>query len=97
MECLKCVNTKWDKIEQRSAFICFEVMGDEYIESYFLCQDCDTYSVEVYHDRFSGAATILTRGPIPRAEGDRIIAMIRQCPEPSNKRCHCKAHEDFAW
>ena len=71
MECLRCANTKWD-IKQRSAFICFESFGDEYIESYFFCHDCDAYSVEVYHDAFLGPDTILTRGPIPRAEGEVV-------------------------
>ena len=92
MECVQCANTKWD-IKQRSAMISFESFGDEYIESYFLCHECDAYSVEVFHDSFHGPDTILTRGPIPRAEGDRIIAIIEQCPQPGDKKCRCEAHK----
>ena len=94
MKCSQCGKTKWD-LEQRSAFICFEGGGDEYIESYFFCQDCNAYSIEVYHDSFMGDGTIHTRGPIPRAEGDRIVAIIEQCPRPNDKRCRCEAHEWF--
>ena len=95
MECVGCASTKWE-IKQRSAFICFEAFGDEYIESYFFCNDCDAYSVEVYHDSFNGPDTILTRGPIAKSEGDRIIEIIKQCPAPGDKRCRCKSHEELA-
>jgi hypothetical protein len=65
------------------------IMGDEYIESYFLCAECGVYTVEVYHDRFWGEDSVWVRGPVSKSEGDAKVALIRQCPEPWNKKCRC--------
>ena len=94
MECLQCGTTQWDS-EQSLAFICFEGGGDEYIESYFFCQDCNAYSVEVFHDSFLGKGTIHTRGPIPKSEGDQAVGRIKRCPRPNDKRCRCEVHEQL--
>jgi len=67
-------------------------MGVEYTESYFFCEGCDEYSVEVYHDRFLGEDDVLVRGPVSRSEGDARVELIGQCPEPWNKKCRCPAH-----
>lgn len=71
------------------------IMGDEYIESYFLCSRCEVYTVEIYHDRFLGEDTVFVRGPVSKAEGDAKVELIRQCSEPWNKKCRCRAHQAY--
>jgi len=71
------------------------IMGDEYIESYYFCAQCQVYTVEVYHDRFLGEEEISVRGPVPKTEGDVLIDLIKQCDEPWNKKCRCKAHQSY--
>lgn len=70
-------------------------MGDEYIESYYFCEPCGVYTVEVYHDRFLGEDEVSLRGPMSKERGDEKIEVIRQCPEPGNKRCRCDAHQSY--
>lgn len=81
--------------EDRVASISGSVMGDEYIESYFLCKQCGVYTVEVYHDRFLGEEDVSVHGPVRKAEGDAKVALIRQCSEPWNKKCRCQAHQSY--
>ena len=71
------------------------IMGDEYIESYYFCTQCQVYTVEVYHDRFLGEEDISVRGPVPKTEGDALMELIKQCDEPWNKKCRCKAHQSY--
>ncbi len=79
----------------RKASISGGIMGDEYIESYFLCPECGVYTVEVYHDRFLGEESASVHGPVGRAEGDAKVALIRQCSRPWDKKCRCKAHREY--
>jgi hypothetical protein len=67
-------------------------MGDECDEYYYLCTDCNVYTGYVRHERFEGGVSEHRRGPIPRADGDRIVALILKCPDSGNKRCDCAAH-----
>jgi len=93
IRCLQCGN---ELSGQKSVpSISGEIMGDEYTESYYLCSHCGVYTIEVYHDRFSGEDTVSLRGPISKSQGEAKIALIRQCPEPWNKRCRCKAHRAY--
>jgi hypothetical protein len=71
------------------------IMGDEYIESYFLCRECGVYTLEIYHDRFLGEEDVTVRGPMPKAEGDAQVALIGKCSEPWNKKCRCRAHRSY--
>jgi hypothetical protein len=67
-------------------------MGDEYTESYYLWNHCKAYTIEVYRDRFLGEDDISLQGPISKSDGWARIELIRQCPEPWNKKCRCEAH-----
>jgi len=29
---------------------------------------------------------------VPKPEGDAMVELIRQCSQPWNKKCRCKAH-----
>ena len=96
---IACVNcgAPLGGLQSRAAFISLMVMGDECIESYFLCPACDRYTVRVYHDRFLGDEDeIYSRGPFDRAEGDRLVALINTCPEPTSKYCDCEAHRSLS-
>ena len=57
------------------------IMGDEYIESYYFCKSCGVYTLEVYHDRFLGEEDVSVRGPLPKAQGDAKVELIRQCSQ----------------
>lgn len=81
--------------ERSIASISGSIMGDEYTESYYFCTECQVYTVEVYHDRFLGEEEISIRGPVPKTEGDALIELIKQCDEPWNKKCRCKAHQSY--
>jgi len=89
LKCSQCARPR-----ERTAYICFEPMGDEFIESWFFCADCGVYTVELYQDRFLGPSDASVRGPIPRAEGDAAVERIRRCPSPSSKRCDCATHRE---
>lgn len=92
---IRCSQCGRDYDQKAVASIAGSIMGDEYIESYFLCPWCDFYTVEVVRDRFLGEAEVSMRGPIPRTEGDAIVERIRQCSEPRNKRCRCSVHQEY--
>ena len=94
--CRQCAAVLDESFEPGSIpFICGGIMGDEYIESWYLCRECDAYTVEIYHDRFLGEDDISLRGPVGRSEGDAKIAIIRRCPDPSDKKCRCEAHRAY--
>ena len=77
------------------ASISGSIMGDEYIESYFFCNTCGVYTVEIYHDRFQGEDEISIRGPVSKSEGDEKVKLIQQCPETWDKKCRCEAHRTY--
>ncbi|MDQ7778471.1 MAG: hypothetical protein RDV41_02030, partial [Planctomycetota bacterium] len=97
VEIMKCAKCERDLggMDKRAAFICVEVMGDEYIYSYWFCDACKVYTSEVYHDRFDGESSKNRRGPISREEGDKLVELIKKCPDPARKRCECEAHQRF--
>ena len=91
MECLGC-RRNLGNVDAREACFAVEHGGDEYVTSYWRCPDCDTYTVETYHDRFMGDAARSVAGPVPAADLAASLAEIAACPEPANKRCRCPAH-----
>ena len=96
IQCSKC-GREFDRkgLDRPAAVICGEVMGDEYIESYFFCAACGVYTQEVYHDRFLGEDSVGVHGPLPKAKGDEMVELIRQCPDPMDKKCNCDAHRRY--
>jgi len=75
--------------------IAVEVMGDEYIRSFFFCGECEVYTQETYHDKFVGEDSVKVSGPIDKAVGDALVELVRTCPKPMNKKCTCQAHHHF--
>lgn len=96
VRCAQCgIEFDGKRGQDRVASISGGIMGDEYIESYFLCKTCGVYTVEIYHDRFMGDEDVSVRGPVSGAEGDGKVALIQQCSEPWNKKCRCPAHRTY--
>ncbi len=81
--------------KERVAGISGSIMGDEYTETYFFCAECGVYTVEYCHDRFCDEESVSVSGPVPKSQGDAQVEIIRQCPEPWNKHCRCRAHRAY--
>jgi hypothetical protein len=93
IQCLQCGKELESKKEGGSAaVISGSIMGDEYTESYFLCERCDVYTVEVCYEPFLGEEEVSLQGPVSRAKGDAAVNLIKSCSEPWNKKCRCQAH-----
>ncbi len=81
--------------KERVASIAGSIQGDEYVETYFFCAECGVYTVEFYHDRFCDEESVSVSGPVPKSRGDAKVGLIRQCSEPWNKNCRCRAHRAY--
>lgn len=79
-------------LTRRAGGISLFALGDEVIETWYLCPSCDQWTVDVWLDRFMGEGEARVRGPLPRAHGDERVARIRACPDPGNKWCECEVH-----
>jgi hypothetical protein len=93
---LRCVSCRrlFDQNDQ-AAVISARIMGDECTDCYYWCPQCQVYTLRLYRDVFCGEETSRDSEPIPKAEGDRRLALIRACPEPWNERCQCPAHHAY--
>jgi rubredoxin len=80
---------------QRVASISGSIMGDEQIDSYYLCSRCGVYTVEIYFDRFLGEDEVSVEGPVSKEAGDEKVKLIRECPTPWDKKCRCKSHQSY--
>jgi hypothetical protein len=96
IKCSGC-GREFDRQEKEGpvASISGNIMGDEYIETYFFCDQCGVYTVEIYHDRFLGEDEASIRGPVSKAEGDAKVELIKRCSKPWNKKCRCEAHRSY--
>ena len=92
MNCANC-DEYIGEIKDQIASIAMLVMGDEYIYSYFRCSACEMYTAERYYDRFMGGTDISLMLPFEKEQGEKIIALIRDCPEPNSKFCECDSHQ----
>jgi hypothetical protein len=90
MNCSKC--QKELPSESSVASMSGSIMGDEVCDAFFLCPDCDVYTICTWRDNFTGVESMNTRGPIMRAEGDKSVALIQRCSTPWDKTCRCEAH-----
>jgi len=91
--CVKCSH-KFDLQNGRERIISISgsITGDECTETYYYCENCGVYTIEVFWELFSGQESVCLRGPIDKADGDRKITLVRECSEPWNKKCRCPAH-----
>jgi hypothetical protein len=80
---------------EHSDQISIEVMGDEHTYAYWFCESCDGYTRKTFIDRFLGPEHTLGPTLVDRDEGERLVAMIRRCPNPGSKRCGCETHRLF--
>jgi hypothetical protein len=94
--CVKCgKNLEGENRGGQAASISGSIMGDECTDSYYFCEGCGLYTVEVYYDPFLGEGEVSTKGPISKEEGDEQIRLIEGCPEPWNKKCRCESHVSY--
>ena len=93
IECTKCGKIiANDDMPNISASISGSIMGDEYVETYFYCKDCEVYTIEIYHDRFLGEDDIRIQGPVSKIHGDEKIKIINKCNQPWIKKSRANAH-----
>ena len=96
IQCSQCkADFKQPEMNGRVASISASILGDECIESYYFCDLCGVYTVEVYWDMFSGGESVSINGPIPKTKGDAAVELIRQCSTPWDKKCRCSAHVSY--
>lgn len=76
--------------------ISVEVSGDECTESFFFCVSCGVYTQETYWEPLFGDESRRVSGPIDKERGDAIVAAIRRCADPADKKCTCPVHREFA-
>ena len=77
------------------ASISGSIMGDETTESFFFCQECEQYTVEISHDRFCGETSVRYEGPLSKSDAEPRITLIRRCERPWDKKCRCEAHQTY--
>jgi hypothetical protein len=77
------------------ASISGSIMGDECIETYYYCDRCGVYTKEVFWDFFSGEEAASEQGPIKKEDGDAMVALIKGCAKPWNKKCRCTTHTAY--
>jgi hypothetical protein len=46
-------------------------------------------------DPFHGEISERGGGQLSKEKGDRLIEQIRKCPDPSDERCQCAAHQEM--
>jgi hypothetical protein len=96
MKCTQCGRVfAADAAEGRVASISGSLMGDEYIDTWYLCPACDCYTIDAYHDRFLAEGEAMVEGPLSRSEEDPWIAVTLRCETPWDKRCRCDAHQEY--
>lgn len=96
IRCSKCGMDLEDKAGKNViASISGSIMGDETIETFFHCPACDSYTLELCHDRFCGDATARMEGPFILTDVEERIALIRKCAVPWDKTCRCDAHRIY--
>jgi hypothetical protein len=78
-----------------AASISGSIMGDEYTDSYYLCPVCRVYTVVNDRDNFTGSESSNLSGPLTFEQGNELVALIRQCTEPWDKKCRCEAHKTY--
>lgn len=95
MNCAKC-GTDLGGVEKRAAYLCVEVMGDEYIYSYWRCDACGYFTDESFRDSFTTGEHERGRDyAIPPERGREIVEEIGRCPDPADKRCDCEVHRKW--
>jgi hypothetical protein len=96
MKCTSCGRElDQDAADARVASISGSIMGDAYMDTWYLCPACDCYTIDSCHDRFLAEDETKMQGPLSRSEGDRWIAIIRRCDRPWDKKCRCAAHREY--
>jgi DNA-directed RNA polymerase subunit RPC12/RpoP len=78
---------------RRKAGISITNIGDEYIYSYWQCEECNFYTVELYRDVHLGVPEISILPAMTKEDGDLAVLRIKTCPDPHNVDCECEYHQ----
>ncbi|MEK7466447.1 MAG: hypothetical protein AAB074_03440 [Planctomycetota bacterium] len=92
VNCRKC-GADLQAVGKRRAFISVFAQGDEETMSWYFCEACRVWMIEVYYDRFMGDSEISFRGPYPEGTCEADVALANTCPSPGDKWCECPAHK----
>lgn len=92
-KCSLCGNDL--KPENLKAAISGSVMGDEYTDVFFFCVDCDVYTKISCREKFGGEDIYYPAETVTREEGDEKVKFIKQCQDPTEKRCRCPIHREW--
>lgn len=93
--CTKCGRQFAPQGPEKAAAIAGLALGDEYVETWFLCPACGVYTRRISRESFLGDTHERIDGPVDRARGDAMVELIRQCPDPLDKWCDCPAHKAY--
>lgn len=93
VRCARCGNELGT--DAHVASITVSHTSDTYTDSYYFCTPCGEYTIAICHDRFCDEEEYSVRGPVTKSIGDESIALIKRCPDPGNKHCHCETHESY--
>ncbi|MEN8151271.1 MAG: hypothetical protein ABFS86_15755 [Planctomycetota bacterium] len=92
MKCRKCGADLGD-LREAAASICLRPREDEETRTYFFCEACGVWSVWLcIEDQWTDEDKLIAVGPVSREEGDRIVALIGECPDPGLSWCRCPVH-----
>jgi len=78
---------------RRRASIKIFLLGHECQYTYWPCRYCGSYSIESYWDTWDDNDPVKHLGPYPAEVGDRCLALIAACPNPSDQDCQCDSHK----
>ena len=78
MKCGKC-GGELGPTSRRRAFISLFAQGDEEILSWYFCEGCRFWTIEVYYDHFMGDSEIRQRGPYPEFDTDQRVGNLANC------------------
>lgn len=78
------------------ARLAVEVMGDTYELKLGRCAGCGASWRAMARERFAGPESE-SAGPIGANEAAALLELIAACPDPTQARCRCAAHQKIAW
>lgn len=94
---IKCPDCKWEMPWLRG--IALLKGGDEQVLNYFQCDNCGKYFIseswEGFREAEPGFAESAYFYNISKERAEQDLTAIKKCPDPYNKHCKCKSHQDY--
>lgn len=70
--------------------------GDDDMWALMLCDKCNSYYLDCYHDHFAGNDTFSFKRKVTAEEIEMVKKLVSNCKDPYNQHCRCKDHEKLA-